>query len=171
MKENQFCKPIIDVAAKKCILEFKEFPTLVLDIAKVHPGIIERAAYVGLTNVKIADVMAIPRADSEGNVRNVVEHNRLKYQRAKDEIARLESGAESWSSRVAAAPKIDRSELVREALGRLGVKAEVLAGFDKDKLASLSKAQKCKEMMLKIEAERIKPALDADSELSALMGQ
>lgn len=169
MKENQFCKPIIDVAARKCILEFKEFPTLTLDMTKVHAGIVERAAYVGLTNVKIADVMAIPRADSEGNVRNIVEHNRLKYQRAKDEIARLESGTESWSARTAGLPKVNQSDLVRLALVRLGVKAEVVETFDKEKLATLAMAQACKKMILQIAAENIKPALDADSELSKLM--
>lgn len=91
---------------------------LTLDTAKVHQDNMDRAAMVGLAQVRIVDMAAIGRADSKGNIRHETDRTRMKWERMKQGIEHLESGSSAW--RVGGRePVADDHEFTVRAIGQV----------------------------------------------------
>lgn len=169
MKDNQSVKPIINIAENSIIFEVRNHTPLRLDMTKVHKDNVLRAAFVGMAQQRIVDAAAVSVSDSKGNIRNAAERDELKYNRMKALIEHYESGSELWSPRVAAVPKVDESQLIREALIRCNVAQSKVEAMDKEALMKLAGAKAVIEMMLKIKSERIVARVGADEALEELL--
>jgi hypothetical protein len=72
---------------------------LVLDMTKLHPDIIRRAACAGMAQVRIIDAAAVQRADGEGGVRSDAEMLRIKRERMGALIEHYMTGTSEWSAK------------------------------------------------------------------------
>src|SRR3972149_2576152 len=129
MKENQHVQPVIDVEHQCISFNIADGkPALVLHMAKVHQAIIERAAYVGLAQVRVVDAAAIGAADDDGNLLSPAERLAQKRRRMAELIEYLETGTDQWS-RTGAGGGGARSITVEAAAHVRGVEYDVALGW------------------------------------------
>ena len=102
MKDNQLISPQIADDFTKVTFEVKGMPSLILDMMKLHPDIIKRAACVGMAQVRIIDAAAISRADSDGTVRTPKEMLELKRAKMSELIDHYMTGTSEWNRKRAA---------------------------------------------------------------------
>lgn len=96
MKDNQQVQPII--GSNTITFNIADGgDALVLDMEKLHPDIIRRAAMVGMAQVRIVDAAAISATDKEGNIRGRAERIRLKREAMEELIAHYHTGTSEWS--------------------------------------------------------------------------
>lgn len=180
MKENQSIKPVYDFDNKRITWELRNMPPLTLDITKVHQDNIQRAAYVGLGQVRVVDAAAIGVADKNGRIIPAAERLAMKHKRMAAIIAHLESGSPVWN--VKGEPGASSNDLITRALMRTReetreqVMAKVArfagAKFEGDNtkaLKHLALDPKVAAAMLDLQREAIvTTAIDADSALDGL---
>jgi len=149
MKENQHVQPVIDVEHQCISFNIADGkPALVLHMAKVHQAIIERAAYVGLAQVRVVDAAAIGAADDDGNILSPAERIAEKRRRMAELIEYLETGTDQWS-RTGAGGGGARSITVEAAAHVRGVEYDVALGWI-DEYASRKFAGNRKKALAKL---------------------
>lgn len=180
MKSNQQVKPVINVESGTVTFEVRGFAPLTLDMERLHPEIVKRAALVGMAQVRIVDAAAIGMEDDDGNIMPEADRIALKRDRMAALIEHYHSGTSEWS-RKGTGEGGGRSITV-EAIARVkGVDydtaksmvarhAEAVCGGDTKKaLANLRQAAKVLEAIAAIRAERTpKPKADADALLEEI---
>ena len=97
MKENQHVKPVIDVVTGTVTFQVKGQDDLVLHFDRLHPDIVERAALVGMAQVRIVDAAAVGVADDEGNIIPEAQRIAMKYRNMAALIEHYETGTSEWS--------------------------------------------------------------------------
>ena len=148
MKENQHVQPVIDVEHQCISFNIADGkPALVLHMAKVHQAIIERAAYVGLAQVRVVDAAAIGAADDDGNILSPAERIAEKRRRMAELIEYLETGTDQWSRTGAGGGA--RSITVEAAARVRGVEYDVALGWI-DEYASRKFAGNRKKALAKL---------------------
>lgn len=180
MKDNQTVRPVIDVAAGTVTFQVRGMTDLVLHMAKVHEANRQRAALVGMAQVRIVDAAAIGMTDDDGNIIPAEARTRMKHERMAALIAHYESGTDQWS-RVREGG-FGGLSITIEAIARVkGVEydaakamvAEFAAkkynGDTKKALAFLREGKQVSEAIMAIRAERAPaPKADADAALGEL---
>lgn len=185
LKDNQQVKPVIDMDAGQVQFHVRGFDEpLVLEMEKLHPDIIKRAAMVGMAQVRIVDAAAVGVADDDGNIIPAEERIRMKYDNMKALIDHYQTGTDQWGRTGAGGGSGARSITVEaiarvqgctyeQALEMVDRRAEKAYGGDRKKvLAKLRNAPDVQKAILAIRAERTPaPKLDANRELEALMAE
>lgn len=97
MKDNQMISPNIADDFNSVTFEIKGQPSLVLDMTKLHPDVVRRAACVGMAQVRIIDAAAVSRADSDGTVRTPREMLELKRTKMAELIDHYMTGTSEWN--------------------------------------------------------------------------
>lgn len=180
MKENQSVKPVVNVDAGTVTFEVKGMSPLVLEMSRLHPDIIKRAALVGMAQVRIVDAAAVGRADEDGNL--IPEGDRLqtKYDRMAALIEHYHSGTAEWSRRAEGGG--GRVALALEALAELkgmsvekaeeGLKDFAAKKFNndtKEALKYLAQGERMQKKILEIRTRRAGAGkVDADQALSEI---
>lgn len=120
MKSNQQIKPVVSDDLSKVTFEILGAPDLVLDMTKLHPDVIKRAACVGMAQVRIIDAAAVSRADADGNVRTAAEMLTLKRERMEALVAHYMTGTAEWTQkRASGSGAKDTSGLTLQAMRRV----------------------------------------------------
>lgn len=101
MKTNQIVAPVIADDFQSVTFTVKGMGELRLDMSKLHPDILQRAACVGMAQVRIVDAAAIGKADKSGAIIPEDVRTRLKYEAMAELIAHYETGTDQWAKRVA----------------------------------------------------------------------
>lgn len=187
MKENQQVRPVIADDFSKVTFEIRGREALVLDMGKLHPDILRRAAAVGMAQVRIVDAAAVSMTDDDGNI--LPEEVRIDTKRAN--MARLiehyESGTAEWTLQsgggggnrsitieaIAAVRGIDyeaaKAEVAKYAENGKDDKGKAFGGDTKKALAYLRKGARVAAKIDEIRAARMpKPVIDADAALNEL---
>ena len=180
MKDNQQIKPVISESFDKVTFEMRGMQDLVLDMTKLHPDIIKRAACVGMAQVRIIDAAAVSRADADGNVRSAGEMLTLKRERMEALIDHYMTGTAEWTQKRAAgggAAK-DTSGITLQAMRRvwpdkdcegLAFKLETKRGISrKEAYAEFAKTKEVAAAIAAIKAER--STMSADDLLDEMEG-
>lgn len=167
MKANQQVQPIINELTNTITFAIGDGgEALVLDMSKVHPAIIARAALVGMAQVRIVDAAAVGAADKDGTIRTPAERMALKRQRMAALIAHYESGSDQWSIRATGGTSAPDVGITMEAVSNVmgwamsdtAAKLDKLAekrGVERRKLlADLATDEKVAAEMDRIRAER-----------------
>lgn len=179
MKENQSVMPIIADDFSTVTMRVRGKPDIVLDMTKLHPSIIRRAACAGMAQVRIVDAAAVPAADKDGNIIPAEERLTLKHERMAALVAHYMTGTDQWS-RVSEGG--GGKSITVEAIARVKgwtyeqAEAEVEKMADKNHggdtkkaLAFLRGGKAVSEAMAAIRAERAPaPKVDADKALAEL---
>jgi len=101
MKANQIVEPIINDAFTAVTFNVRGHKPIVLDMDKLHPDIVKRAACVGMAQVRINDAAAISRTDKEGRIIPDVDRTAMKYEAMKRLVDHYMTGTAEWAQRVA----------------------------------------------------------------------
>lgn len=130
MKANQVVSYEINTEDGTITFTVKGHSPLVMDMTKLHSDNINRAAFVGMAQVRIVDAAAVNRADKDGNLLDEAERTRIKYERMKKLVDHYESGSADWNVRVSQKAETDHSLTLRameQVLGRdrAGVEAAI----------------------------------------------
>lgn len=181
MKENQHVKPVVNVDAGTVTFEVKGHNPIVLDMARLHPDIVKRAALAGMAQVRIVDAAAVGMTDDEGNILPESERIQLKYERMERLVEHYHTGTADWN--VTGGGGGGGKSITLEAVARVKgttydeAKASVAAyaekkGIDvKAALAHLRKGAAVSAAILAIREERMpKASVDADAALAELDG-
>lgn len=136
MKTNQTVKPIISEDGMRVTFEVRGHEAIVLDMTKLHPSIVARAAAVGMAQVRIVDAAAISRQDSDGNIRTDEEMADLKHAAMKELVAHYMTGTDQWGMRAAGGggAKSEGSLIIRAVAAVQGVSPETM----REKLEALA---------------------------------
>ena len=180
MKDNQHVQPVIAEDYSSVTFKTRGHADIVLDMTKVHPDLIRRAAAVGFAQVRIVDAAAVGMTDDEGNIIPEDERIEMKYERMAALVAHYMTGTSEWSRRGEGTG--GGKSVTIEAIARIrGIdydtaKAQV-ADYAKKKfgddtkkcLAFLRQGERVAAAIAAIRAERApKPKVDADKALSEL---
>ncbi len=180
MKDNQQIKPVVSEDFSKVTFEMRGMADLVLDMSKLHPDIIKRAACVGMAQVRIIDAAAVSRADADGNVRSAGEMLTLKRERMEALVAHYTTGTSEWSQKRAAGGggTKDTSGITLQAMLRvwpdkdcegLAFKLETKRGISrKEAYAEFAKTKEVAAAIAAIKAERA--TVSADDLLDEMEG-
>lgn len=182
MKENQHVKPVVNVETGTVTFQVKGHNDIVLDIAKLHPDIVKRAALAGMAQVRIVDAAAVGMTDDEGNIIPESRRIDLKYTRMEELVNHYHTGTSEWSRKgsggggfgsitieaIARVKGIEYAEA--EAMVALLAK-DKFEGDTKKTLAFLRTGGKVMKAIQEIRAERQPAAkIDADAALDELQG-
>lgn len=184
MKENQHVQPVVNLDANTVVFHVKGHNDIVLDVTKLHPDILRRAAMVGMAQVRIVDAAAVGMTDDEGNILGEEERIQLKYDRMEALVNHYHTGTSEWSRRGTGEGGVGKS-LTIEAIARIKgmeydeAKAEVtkyaeskFGGDNKKALAKFRESPTVAKAMLEIKAERLPaPKADADAMLAEIGGE
>lgn len=171
MKDNQQIKPVVSEDFTKVTFEMRGMQDLVLDMSKLHPDVIKRAACVGMTQVRIIDAAAVSRADADGNVRSAAEMLTLKRERMEALVAHYMTGTSEWTQKRAAGGWTkDTSGITLQAMRRvwpdkdcegLAFKLETKRGISrKEAYAEFAKTKEVAAAIAAIKAERATVSAD-----------
>lgn len=177
MKDNQQIKPVVSEDFTKVTFEMRGMADLVLDMSKLHPDIIKRAACVGMAQVRIIDAAAVSRADADGNVRSAGEMLTLKRERMEALVAHYMTGTSEWSQkRAAGGTTRDTSGITLQAMQRvwpdkdceaLAWRLEQKRGISRrEAYAEFAKTKQVAEAIAAIKAERA--TVDSDDLLAEM---
>jgi hypothetical protein len=184
LKENQQVKPVVDMDTGLVQFHVRGYAEpLVLDMSKLHPDIVKRAAMVGMAQVRIVDAAAIGAADDDGNIIPAEDRIRMKHDAMRALIAHYETGTADWS-RAGSGGGGGAKSITVEAIARVqGIsyenalemvdkRAEKTGSTRKAILGKLRNAEAVQKAILAIRAERTPaPKVDADAELAALTAE
>jgi hypothetical protein len=171
MKDNQQIKPVISDDLNTVTFEIRGGDNLVLDMTKLHPDIIRRAACVGMAQVRIIDAAAVSRDDGAGGVRSQSEMLELKRERMEALVAHYMTGTDEWNRKraVGGATK-DTSGITLQAMRRvwpdkdcegLAFKLETKRGITrKEAYAEFAKTKEVAAAIAAIKAERATVSAD-----------
>jgi hypothetical protein len=172
MKDNQQIKPVVSDDLTKVTFEIRGADSLVLDMTKLHPDIIRRAACVGMAQVRIIDAAAVGRDDGAGGVRSASEMLTLKRERMAALVSHYMTGTDEWNRKRAAgggATK-DTSGITLQAMRRvwpdkdcegLALKLETKRGITrKEAYAEFAKTKEVAAAIAAIKAERATVSAD-----------
>ena len=178
MKENQHVQPVVDVEQGTVTFRVKGHSDIVLDMGKLHPSIVKRAAMVGMAQVRIVDAAAVGVADDDGNILPVADRIAMKHANMAALVDHYQTGTEEWS-RVGGGG--GGRSITIEAIARVkgcdydSAKAMVerhaatMKVDTKKALANLRQARAVAEAINAIRAERAPAAkVDADAALAEL---
>ena len=181
MKDNQHVKPVIDAAAGTVTFHVKGHDSLVLDMAKLHPAIVKRAALAGMAQVRIVDAAAVSAARKDGSIIPEAERIAMKWSNMAELIEHYHTGTDEWSQRASGSG--GARSLTIEAIARVkgwdyekaASEVDISAaakGMDrKAYLTEIRKAGPVIAAMAAIRAERLpKAKVDADAALAELGG-
>lgn len=179
MKDNQQIKPVVSEDFTKVTFEMRGMQDLVLDMSKLHPDVIKRAACVGMAQVRIIDAAAVSRADADGNVRTAAEMLTLKRERMEALVAHYMTGTDEWTQkRAAGGGTKDTSGITLQAMRRvwpdkdcegLAFKLETKRGISrKEAYAEFAKTKEVAAAIAAIKAERA--TVSADDLLDEMEG-
>jgi len=101
MKANQIVEPIISEDFSKVTFNVRGHESFVLEMDKLHPDVVKRAACVGMAQVRINDAAAIGRTDKEGRIIPEVDRTAMKYEAMKRLAYHYMTGTAEWAQRVA----------------------------------------------------------------------
>ena len=180
MKENQHVQPVVNVEKGTVTFNVKGHTPLVLEMGKLHPSIVARAAMVGMAQVRIVDAAAVGMTDDEGNIIPEAERIAQKHSNMAALVEHYMTGTAEWS-RVGTGGGGGRSITI-EAISRVkGIDydaakamverhaATMHKGDTKKALAHLRGAKAVAEAILAIRAERAPTAkVDADAILDEM---
>lgn len=96
-REKQQVEISFDLETGIILVQVEGQQPLTCDTNKIHASVMRRAAFAGLTQVRIVDAAAVPVARKDGSIIPKAERLVLKRQRMAALIAHLESGTEEWS--------------------------------------------------------------------------
>jgi hypothetical protein len=144
---------------------------LILDMMKLHPDIIRRAACAGMAQVRIIDAAAVARSDGAGGVRSDAEMLELKRERMAALIDHYMTGTDEWTIKRSAGGGVPKeSGLTLAAMKRVWPDRDpedLITGIMTkrmiDKKAALALFAKTKEVaaaMAAIKAERATVSAD-----------
>jgi hypothetical protein len=172
MKDNQQIKPVVSDDLNTVTFEIRGGDNLVLDMTKLHPDIIRRAACVGMAQVRIIDAAAVSRDAGAGGIRTAGEMLELKRGRMKALIDHYMTGTDEWNRKRAAgggATK-DTSGITLQAMRRvwpdkdcegLAFKLETKRGITrKEAYAEFAKTKEVAAAIAAIKAERATVSAD-----------
>lgn len=171
MKDNQHVQPVIDLAAHTVTFKVKGRTDIVLDMAKLHPAIVEQAAMVGMAQVRIVDAAAVGRADDEGVIIPEAVRLDMKHANMAELVAHYMTGTDQWSRRKTGGGA--ESGLLFQSLARLypAKSADEIRAFLKGKSAkdksALLATDKVRKFADAIRAEAGK-GVDAEALLAGL---
>lgn len=182
MKTNQHVKPIINVDAGTVVFNVKGHGDITLDIAKLHPDIVRRAALAGMAQVRIVDAAAIGMEDDDGNIIPEADRIAMKHAAMLELVEHYHTGTSEWS-RKSSGGGVGARSITIEALAKTmscdydTAKAQVVkraeaafGGDTKKALAKLRESATIQKAILALRAERMPAAkVNADTELDALM--
>ena len=179
MKDNQQIKPVVSDDMTRVTFEVRGGTPIVLDMTKLHPDIIKRAACVGMAQVRIIDAAAVSRDDGAGGVRSVAEMLELKRERMEALIAHYMTGTAEWTQkRAGGAGTKDTSGITLQAMRRvwpdkdcegLAFKLETKRGISrKEAYAEFAKTKEVAAAIAAIKAER--STMSADDLLDEMEG-
>ena len=98
MRVNQQVQPVIAEDFSRVTFVVNDGgEALTLDMGKLHPDIIRRAACVGMAQVRIVDAAAVSRATKDGRVKSADEMMAEKRENMAALIAHYETGTAEWS--------------------------------------------------------------------------
>lgn len=177
MKSNQQIEPKIadDFLSVSFALADGQ-PDIVLDMTKLHPDIIRRAACVGMAQVRIVDAAAIPMQDKDGNIIPKEKRLEMKRDRMQTLVDHYMTGTSEWS-RVAKGGIVSDGGLLFEALctiyADVRTKDEVRAfldGLSEKEQAALREDDTVRPVIDQIKAKRNegKPKADTKALLAGL---
>lgn len=180
MKENQHVMPVIADDFSSVTFRVKGHSDIVLDMGKLHPDVVRRAAAVGFAQVRIVDAAAVGMTDDEGNILPEADRIAMKHANMLALVEHYQTGTAEWS-RVGGGGGGGRSITI-EAISRVkgisydDAKAMIARHADtmhkgdtKKALAHLRGAKAVSEAILAIRAERAPAAkVDADAALDEL---
>lgn len=180
MKENQHVKPVVNVEAGTVTFQVKGHNDIILDIAKLHPDIVKRAALAGMAQVRIVDAAAVGMTDEDDNIIPEAMRIQLKYSRMEELVNHYHTGTSEWSRKgtggggfgsitIEAIARVKGTEYA-EAEAMVKKYAEAKFGGDNKKaLAFFRDSKTVREAMSAIKAERQSaPKIDADAALDEL---
>ena len=171
MKDNQQIKPVVSEDFSKVTFEMRGMQDLVLDMTKLHPDVLKRAAAVGMAQVRIIDAAAVSRDDGAGGVRSVAEMLELKRERMEALIAHYMTGTAEWTQKRASGTGTkDTSGITLQAMRRvwpdkdcegLAFKLETKRGISrKEAYAEFAKTKEVAAAIAAIKAERATVSAD-----------
>lgn len=99
LKDNQQIAPEIAADGSRVTFHVRGMEPLTLDMAKLHPDILARAAAVGMAQVRIIDAAAVGRTDADGMIIPQADLLAEKRRRMAALIEHYESGTAEWSRR------------------------------------------------------------------------
>ena len=177
MKDNQQIKPVVSDDMTRVTFEIRGAAPIVLDMTKLHPDIIKRAACVGMAQVRIIDAAAVSRADADGNVRTASEMLTLKRERMEALVAHYMTGTAEWTQKRAAGGEgRDNSSITLQAMKRvwpdkdceaLAWRLEQRRGITRrEAYAEFAKTKQVAEAIAAIKAERA--TIDSDDLLAEM---
>jgi hypothetical protein len=180
MKENQHVRPVVNVDAGTVTFEVKGHESIVLDMSKLHPDIIKRAALAGMAQVRIVDAAAVGMTDDEGNILSESDRIEMKYARMAALVDHYHTGTSEWTVRgsgtggnrsitIEAIARV-KSMSYEDAVSAVDKFAEA-KGLDRKKaLAKFRESRQVAEAISAIRAERAPaPKADADEMLKELV--
>jgi hypothetical protein len=181
MKENQHVQPVVNLESNTVTFRVKGHNDIVLDVTRLHPDILRRAAMVGMAQVRIVDAAAVGMTDDEGNILGEEERIQMKYDRMEALVLHYHTGTSEWSRRGTGGEGFGKS-LTIEAVARVkGIDYEAakemiakyaekkFGGDTKKTLAKLREGAEVAKAMLEIKAERLpKAKADADEMLEEM---
>ena len=177
MKDNQQIKPVVSEDFTKVTFEVRGMADLVLDMTKLHPDIIKRAACVGMAQVRIIDAAAISRQDEDGAIRSPGTMLMLKRVKMEELALHYMTGTNEWNrKRAAGSEGRDNSGITLQAMKRvwpdkdceaLAWRLEQKRGITRrEAYAEFAKTKQVAEAIAAIKAERA--TLDSDDLLSEM---
>ena len=178
MKDNQQIKPVISDDLSTVTFEVRGKAPLVLEMGKLHPDILRRAACVGMAQVRIIDAAAVSRDDGAGGVRSPEEMLTLKYERMEALVAHYMTGTGEWNRARAGGGAKDTSGITLQAMRRVwpdrdpeALISATMAKRSIERKAALALFAGTKEIIAAIAAIKAeRSSVDADSLLDDIAG-
>jgi hypothetical protein len=132
LKSNQSVQPIIADDFSGVTFKVRGMPDLPLNMNKLHPDIIRRAACVGFAQVRIVDAAAVSRNKKDGSLKSDAEMVEEKYERMAALIAHYETGTAEWSRVAEAGPTGGYLfDALCKVYGHMKAPSEIRAWLDK----------------------------------------
>lgn len=180
MKQNQHVEPVIADDFSTVTFRIADGgEPLVLEMSRLHPAIVQRAAAVGMAQVRIVDAAAIPMTRKDGSIIPESERLAMKRERMAALIEHYHSGTSEWSrvsegggGRSITVEAVARVKGIDYATAEKWCEtfaAEKFGGDTKKALAFLREGKRVQDAMRAIRDERAgTPKIDADKALDEL---
>lgn len=160
------------IADQTIMFNVKGLGTIALDMTRLHPAIMQKAAIHGLIQ-RISDAAAMSRTDDEGRIIPEATLNEAKFEAMSALVNHYATGTSEWSRVSEAGP---RGGILFKALCRMYPERkpdeirEWLDGQSKANQAALRASEKVRAAITAIEAEMVtaSPKVDTDALLADL---
>lgn len=175
MKTNQTVEPKIADDFKSVSFAVNDGqPDIVLDMTKLHPAVVERAACVGMAQVRIVDAAAIPMTRKDGSIIPADERTALKRAKMQALVDHYMTGTSLWSRVTEAGPQGGfLFEALCKVYGHMKAPTEIRAwldGLSEKEQSALRDDDTIAPVIAELKKAKSagKPAVDTKSLLAAL---